>query len=432
MCVEGGKQDSGHIDYSSSNQCPGRPFQKDIDYSSKVKIDMRMVWHAVWLLGIATACCNGLLFELGLSGGRFETSVATLACTSLDTMFCAHGPDRLYLRCENDALWILYKNGTMLTVNQLPDYTVSMAFSASGALARLSLNQAGVFYFQELGSPFALPLSISSLAQGLLLYADGAYHTLALCQQQLHLLTIHPANQSAVVTPLNTTFVTLVVLQDRLLGVQPNALVDAYTGALVLLLPETFSLALSGNAYAGALQELSTGLLMISTLWGYVQPIYGRNLLVYQNFTGTPSSATVSSTTTTTMLTASAVAPLVVGTTITLVVAVKSESIVLLPSSTLVAGLAVDFVPPRFNSITLQGGTLQLDLDGRPVQDGEVFTLFSYVSRTGEFDNIAVTGYTLSCGSVEAQALYTATEVRVTLVTNTNACYATARILRVI
>jgi hypothetical protein len=390
-----------------------------------------MIWRAVWLLGIATECCNGLPFELGLSGGRFETSVASLACTSLDTMFCAHGPDRLYLRCENDTLWILHNNGTMLSMNQLPDYTVSMAFSAAGALATLSLNQSGIFYFQELGPPFALPLSISSLAQGLLLYADGAYHTLALYQQQVQLLTIHPTNQSAVLTPLNTTFVTLVVLEDRLLGVQPNALVDARSGALVLSLPESISLALSGNAYAGALLDLNTGMLLVSALGTLWQSVYGQNLLVYQNFTGTPSSATISSTATS-MLTASAVAPLVVGTTITLVVAVNSESIILLPSSILVASLTTDFVSPRFNSITLQGGTLQLNLDGRPVQDGEVFTLFSYVSRTGEFDNIAVTGYTLSCGSVEAQALYTETEVKITLVTNTNACYATAHMLRVI
>jgi hypothetical protein len=85
--------------------------------------------------------------------------------------------------------------------------------------------------------------------------------------------------------------------------------------------------------------------------------------------------------------------------------------------------LQIGWPVQRFDAVQLRG-QLSLDLSRVDVVDGATFTLFSYATLSGTFDEIALTGYTPDCGRVEAEADYSNGEVRVTLRVLTDSCYS--------
>lgn len=65
------------------------------------------------------------------------------------------------------------------------------------------------------------------------------------------------------------------------------------------------------------------------------------------------------------------------------------------------------FVPPDFNDITIQGGTLTLDLSDTEFEDGDTLTLFTFSNLTGTFDDILIESTLTGCESVEIDSTST-------------------------
>ena len=96
-------------------------------------------------------------------------------------------------------------------------------------------------------------------------------------------------------------------------------------------------------------------------------------------------------------------------------------SLVLVDTQT---GLTVGngYIPPAFGTLDIRGGTLNVDLTGISVEDGDTLTLFTFSSLEGGFDEIVIDTTATGCEHVSVDSTSTINgDFGITLI-RTNTC----------
>ena len=101
------------------------------------------------------------------------------------------------------------------------------------------------------------------------------------------------------------------------------------------------------------------------------------------------------------------------GSTPLVVVLVQTQSVI---------AFAGGFVPPNFNDINIQGGTLTLDLSGVDFEDGDTLTLFTFSNLTGSFDDILIDSTLTGCESVGIDSTSTENGAYTVTLLRSNTC----------